>query len=294
LVQIGVDTDWATVACGEEHTLAIKTNGTLWGWGENGYHQLGTGINTIDRNSPIQIGSDTNWLKVAAGYYSSMGIKTDGTLWGWGRDLAGELGLGPGTTLWSTPTQIGSDTTWIDVDLYDFSMCLKSDGTLWASGDNTYGQLGIGNTTDISIHQQVLSGVSSVSCGDTYAIAVKQDKTMWGCGQNTYGVLIGYDIGPTVFTRLGTDSDWESVSCGQYYMHHVLGVKRSGEMYSWGKGSWGKLGLGSYTDKYSPTKIGESNVWYVPYANPTSSFALVGASRVFWTNFHSQSEAISV
>ena len=74
---------WTDVSCGDYHTLAIKSDGALWGWGYNGYGQVGDGT-TNSRSSPVQIGSRTDWVKIAAGYYGSIGITADGKMWAWG------------------------------------------------------------------------------------------------------------------------------------------------------------------------------------------------------------------
>ena len=101
---------YTTVAAGLRHVLAIKSNGTLWGWGDNGYGQLGDGT-TVSRSLPVQIGTATNWAKLEAGDINSFGIKTDGTLWAWGSNSFYQLGNN--TTLSSNvPIQIGTATNW--------------------------------------------------------------------------------------------------------------------------------------------------------------------------------------
>ena len=85
------DRCYTTVAAGLRHVLAIKSNGTLWGWGDNGYGQLGDGT-TVSRSLPVQIGTATNWAKLEAGDINSFGIKTDGTLWAWGNNSFYQLG----------------------------------------------------------------------------------------------------------------------------------------------------------------------------------------------------------
>ena len=84
---------WTTVAAGYNHTIGIKTDGTLWAWGRNDYGQLGDGTNT-NKNVPTQIGTDTNWKLIAAGDNHTMAIKDNGTLWAWGRNNYGQLGDG--------------------------------------------------------------------------------------------------------------------------------------------------------------------------------------------------------
>jgi len=99
-IQIGSDTDWISVSCNFQgnHVLALKSNGTLWAWSNDIYYgnsdgELGDGTNTVS-TSPIQIGSDSNWNFVSAGEKFSIALKTDGSLWSWGRNGFGQLGDG--------------------------------------------------------------------------------------------------------------------------------------------------------------------------------------------------------
>uniref|UniRef100_UPI003FA75F2E RCC1 domain-containing protein n=1 Tax=Rhabdothermincola sp. TaxID=2820405 RepID=UPI003FA75F2E len=113
--QVGTGTDWVTVAAGSGHSLAVKRDGTLWSWGYNFSGELGLG-DTTDRNTPQQVGTGSDWASVAAGSYSehSLAIKTDGTLWAWGHNGDGQLGLGD-TTFRYTPQQVGTGTNWVRV-----------------------------------------------------------------------------------------------------------------------------------------------------------------------------------
>jgi alpha-tubulin suppressor-like RCC1 family protein len=145
--QLDMATDWATISLGAAHVLALKTDGTLWSWGTGQYGQTADDLSPLYfRNSPRQIGTAT-WRMAVAGFFSSYGIKSDGTLWAWGRNQAGQLG--DGTTIERRmPVQIGSDTDWIAVaGGSTYGLALKANGSLWAWGNNNYGQLGTGDTT---------------------------------------------------------------------------------------------------------------------------------------------------
>lgn len=112
--QVGALTAWSTVSCGSIYSLAVKSDGTLWSWGAGIEGQLGSG-NTLSRSSPVQVGALTTWLKVvASGYRCSLAIKTDGTLWSWGKNNSGQLGLG-NITYYSSPKQVGASVNWIDI-----------------------------------------------------------------------------------------------------------------------------------------------------------------------------------
>ena len=114
---------WKTISAGKFHTLAIKTDGSLWAWGENFFGELGDGTN-INKNTPIQIGTDTNWQTISAGVQYTIAIKTDGSLWAWGFNGYGELGNGT-TTQQNSPVQIGTDTDWQSVACWNIfiSIC---------------------------------------------------------------------------------------------------------------------------------------------------------------------------
>ena len=148
-VQIGTETDWDSslgggfppISAGSLHTIARKTNGTIWAWGDNGYGQLGDGTR-ITRLSPVRINAETNWSTVSAGSSHTIARKTDGTIWAWGLNSSGQLG--DGTTInRSSPVRINAETDWLSVSAGgSHTVARKTDGTIWAWGDNSSGQLG--------------------------------------------------------------------------------------------------------------------------------------------------------
>jgi len=158
-VQIGALTTWSKITCNGKFAMALKTDGTIWGWGRNDSGGLGQG-NTTDYSSPVQVGALTTWSKVRAGSDSggsgwTMAIKTDGTLWCWGRNNYGQLGVGNKDTN-SSPVQVGALTTWSKIaPVQKSSYALKTDGTLWSWADGGDGQLGHGNRTSYSSPVQV-------------------------------------------------------------------------------------------------------------------------------------------
>jgi alpha-tubulin suppressor-like RCC1 family protein len=113
--QVGALTNWSIPSSGNAHTVAVKTDGTLWTWGLNQLGQLGQGVaNYLPNQSPLQVGSLTNWKDVSAAAFQTIATKTDGTLWSWGWNQFGQLGLG-NTTNRSSPVQVGSLTSWGDI-----------------------------------------------------------------------------------------------------------------------------------------------------------------------------------
>jgi alpha-tubulin suppressor-like RCC1 family protein len=148
---------------------------SLFTWGRNAYGQLGNG-NTTNRSSPAQVGTLTDWSKITAAGYKQFGaaIKTDGTMWAWGRNDNGQLGLG-NTTDRSSPVQIGALTTWLTVAAgYTHRAAIKTNGTMWTWGRNNSGQLGIGDTTNRSSPVQIgaLTTWLTVAGGKYHSMAI--------------------------------------------------------------------------------------------------------------------------
>ena len=136
------------VAAGTDHTAALKSDGTLWTWGDNSKGQLGNGNTTgTDSNVPVQIGSATDWIAIAAGKDHTLAIKRNGTLWAWGRNYyivtGGQLGLGDKLNRFA-PTQVGADTNWAHVAAGSYhTVAVKTNGTLWTWGENSQASLGL-------------------------------------------------------------------------------------------------------------------------------------------------------
>jgi alpha-tubulin suppressor-like RCC1 family protein len=149
-------TTWCQVSAGGCHTAAIKTDGTLWAWGNNVVGQLGNAAYaTPSQFTPVrEVTSSTTWCQVAAGRYSTSAIKTDGALWTWGDNRCGQLGSNVCGGYIRTPVrEITSSTTWCQVALPNFGThvaAIKTDGTLWTWGNNVSGQLG-NNTAGIGV-----------------------------------------------------------------------------------------------------------------------------------------------
>lgn len=225
-VQItGGGTNWQSVAAGYAITAGIKTNGTLWLWGENS--RGGLGDNTVThRSSPVQtVLQGTNWKLVATGRYHSAAIKTDSTLWTWGTNLNGELGTND-TTFRSSPVQtIDTSSTWIQVSTsQNTTKAIKTDGTLWVFGFNGLGQLGDNTRIDKSSPVQTISSGtgwkeigSGAGFGD-HSAAIKTDGTLWLWGDNTAGGLgdntVTHRSSPVQTIYGGTN--WKQVSIGRY------------------------------------------------------------------------------
>lgn len=275
---------WRFVSSGNNHTVAIKSDGTLWAWGTNYNGQLGNGIDGGIYLVPIQIGSENNWESVEVGSNFSLAIKTDGTLWGWGNNVRGQLGDGT-TNNKLIPTQIGTSNTWslISAGWYHV-LAIKSDGTLWTWGYNDYYQLGDGNdgsgTSLIFRNFPKKIGVSTnwskISAGLLHSVAIKTDGTLWAWGGNSYGQIgngtngTGFDYVKTP-TQIGTSTNWSKIGTGNV---HTVAIKTDGSLWGWGRNANRQLGDGTSTNKNIPTPIGNSTDWTTIEAGFQKTFAI--------------------
>ena len=234
--------------------------GSLWIWGDNSAGQLGTN-NTTNRLSPVQtVSADTNWEEVALGYEFAATIKTDGTLWVWGKNDYGQLG--DNTIVFkSSPIQtVAGGTNWKQVSCGCWTpthtAAIKTDGTLWLWGSGQAGRLGDNATTSRSSPIQTTSlgtNWKQVSCGDEHTAAIKTDNTLWIWGYNLYGQLGDNTTtgrsSPIQTTSAGTN--WKQVSCGRY---HTTAIKTDGTLWMWGENVFGQLGDNTITKKSSPVQ----------------------------------------
>ncbi|MCB9335785.1 MAG: T9SS type A sorting domain-containing protein [Flavobacteriales bacterium] len=191
--QIGTDTDWDKIATGSQHCLAIKTNGTLWSWGRNNYYQLGFFNDNTNKLIPTKIGSDTDWANITVGGDFSFATKTNNTLWGWGRNDYGQLGLGNNSSYHPIPEQIGTQTNWAKIDAGNSHMlAIKLDESVWGWGYNYDGELAQGNNTFMitsPVQLSSLSNIKYISSGGYCGMSIDNNGELKTWGYNDGGLL---------------------------------------------------------------------------------------------------------
>ena len=186
--QIGNQSNWKLIDGAQDFTIALKTNGTLWSWGHNNYHQLGNG-NTTDSNVPQQISTDTDWKMIESSRVdNSFAIKNNGTLWGWGDNIAYLLGDDSLFTYLATPTQLNPDTDWRTITCGSgHALAIKTNGTLWSWGNYGQGETGIdvdnlpAGGFDPSAPRQIGTDNNwqSLAAGSSVSMGIKTDGTLW-------------------------------------------------------------------------------------------------------------------
>jgi len=270
----------ASVVAGTSHSLAVKTTGSVWSWGENSSGQLGDGTTTA-RKRPNKIPNLTGVVAADASLHS-LALKGDGTVWAWGANGQGQLGDGT-TAARPTPAQVANLSGVKAVAAgSNFSVALKTDGTVWAWGANNLGQLGDGTDAQRTAPVRVtgLSDVTAVAAGSGHAVALKSDGTVWAWGANNFGQLgDGTTTLRTSPVQVQGLSGVASVACGDY---SALARKADGTVWSWGSNFGGALGDGTNTQRNSPVKAVNMKNALAIAAGGQHSFALTAGGTV-WT-----------
>jgi len=177
-IQIGSATNWKQAAGGWYTSAAVKTNGELWVWGNANHGKMGENQPAnLDRSSPIQI-PGTTWSSIETQNEGMAAIKTDGTLWVWGKNQYGQLGVND-TTARSSPVQVPGTTWSVISGGVGSSIALKTDGTAWGWGTNSEGELGQNNTTKYSSPVQIGSATdyTFISSAKNAQYLIQRDTT---------------------------------------------------------------------------------------------------------------------
>ena len=241
---------FAKVAAGQYHSLALRSDGSLWGFGG------GPALDTVISSSylrPIQL---MTFVKdIAAGTRHSLVLKTDGSLWVFGDNTFGQLGDGT-LTARKTPLQIMMGVQAIAAGSRH-SLALKTDGSLWTFGSNGVGQLGDGTLVAKKSPIQVMTGVVAVAAGESDSFAIKADGSLWAFGDNSYGQL-GDPAKekweqPTPF-QVMTGVRSIAAGGGAPYAHSIA-MKTDGSLWAFGWNGYGQLGDGTTLQRNTPVQI---------------------------------------
>ena len=255
------------ISCGDIHTMVLMTDGTIWGTGFNLFGQLGLG-DSSNRNTLTRLTSDISGytpLSISCGAYYSMVLMTNGTVWGSGYNIAGQLGLGDYGDR-NTLTRLTSDISgcmpqYISCG-YDHTMVLMTNGTIWGTGLNLSGQLGLGDyDSDRNTLTRITSDISGctplfISCGANHTMVLMTNGTIWGTGRNDNGQLgLADNSDRNTLTRMTSNIGGrtpKTISCGY---DHTMVLMTDGTIWGTGDNNYGQLGLADNTDRNTLTQI---------------------------------------
>jgi alpha-tubulin suppressor-like RCC1 family protein len=234
------------------------------------------------RNISLVVTSGT-WASVSAGSTSTCATRTDGTLWCWGANGAGQLGTGD-TTNRLSPIQVGTATSWAMVSAGNSDTCaVRTDHTLWCWGFNSAGQLGTGDTTDELTPTQVGVGASwaTVSAGSNGGTcAIRTDDTLWCWGYNFFGPLGTGDTNDRLTpTQVGNATSWATVSAGN---GSTCATRTDGTLWCWGRNDNGQLGTGDTTGRLTPTQVGIATSWATVSSGDAESACAIQTNGSLW------------
>jgi alpha-tubulin suppressor-like RCC1 family protein len=272
---VGGFADWCQASGGGAHSLGLRTNGTIWAWGNNcstpdlvNFFPAGQlGDNTVtNRSSPVSVvGGFADWCQVSAGGFHSLGVRTNGTAWFWGYNNCGQLGDNTTVNKSSPVSVLGGFTDWCQVSGGGgHSLGVRTNGTAWAWGSNGPGQLGDNTTVAKSSPVSVVGGFTDwcqVSAGFHHSLGVRTNGTLWSWGCNSTGNLGDNSANnrSSPVSVVGGFTDWCQVSAGTT---HSLGVRTNGTAWAWGSNTAGRLGDDTIANKSSPVSVvGDFTNW---------------------------------
>ena len=285
--QVGTEELWEYIT-GDNYSFGLKIDGSLWTWGRGANGILGLNHNS-DRSSPCQVGTDTTWATLMnANNYCMTSVKTDGSLWVWGRDQQGQLGQNQAGIYRSSPVRMGTGTDWNTTQGSTFFTSqgdggvihIKTNGELWCWGQNQNAQLplngqdGSGNPAPYGMSSPVRvpgTGWNGAAGklgggGNNNTFNIKTDGSLWAWGRADYGAL---GNGPNKQNQsspiqIGTDTTWNYLMYGigaGDYSDTMFAIKTNGTMWGWGRNDNGQLGFNNRTDYSSPRQVGTETTW---------------------------------
>ena len=263
-VQVGSLINWKQATGGNRMIAAVTTSGKLYTWGGAYDGRLGDGQSDDNTSSPNQVGSLTDWSNVTCGAEGTCAaVKTDGTLWTWGKGSSGRLGNGTTTSI-SSPAQVGSLTDWLRVIGGNYhTLAKKTDGTAWGWGNATAGQLGDGQkSSNMSspVQAGALSTWDTLKAAQSWSAGVTTGGKLYTWGGADYGKL-GHNNTTELSdpTQVGSLTTWADVACAR---GTLLAVKTDGTLWSTGYASDGCLGNGTTSPNLSsPVQVGSLTDW---------------------------------
>lgn len=237
-------------------SAGIRTDNTLWIWGNNAYGQLGLN-DRAHRSSPTQV-PGTDWCDVVVGKETSQttvfAIKAGNTLWSWGSNVDGEMGINDMTNLaYSSPVQIPGSSWCKVVAGIDAHFAIRTDNTLWGWGSGLlYGGIGLNNSDLVSSPTQLPGSWCKIATTDGGALGIQTDNTLWAWGNNAQGHLAQLNLVHRSSPVQIPGTTWCDVSSTD---RAIAALKTDNTLWTWGANFAGQLSLNNRSNRSSPTQV---------------------------------------
>ena len=245
------------IAAGRLHSLALAEDGTLWSWGYNEHGGLGDG-STIDRPTAVKVVGMSGVADIATGgSWHTLVLKKDGTVWAFGLNVSGQLGIGSHDDS-LVPVQVSNLNNIIAIAAAQaHSLALRQDGTVWGFGNGFHGQLGPNNIgSKIPMQIPGITGAIAIAAGEEFSLVLKADGTVWGMGYNDGGELgdgTNHNVRYTpVQVKLPKTTKIVAIAAGE---DHSLALNQDGTVWAFGKNDSGQLGDGTRIGRTTPVMI---------------------------------------
>ena len=263
--RMGTASNWVQVAAQGINSAALNANGEIFAWGSNNEANLAQGNvgGAFDLDAPARIGTENNWVQIDIAEFGGLALNSSGEIFTWGCNSQGASGQGyplASTNHITTPRRLGTASNWTYARMHTRQgLAINSAGELWTWGHGANGRLGLGDTTSRNVPTRVGTASNWVHAAafNGHTMAINSAGELWTWGANTAGQL-GLDDTAQRNTpaRVGTASNWQNVSLGTIGgVGHSFAVNRLNHLYSWGNNASGQLGLGDFTNRYTPTRL---------------------------------------
>ncbi len=260
-VQVAGLTGIIAISGGWGHSLALKSDGTVWAWGLDSYGALGNDAVFEQQSKPVAVAGLTGIIAIASGEAHSLALDNTGKVWSWGDDKVGQLGDGAALVKQSMPVRVVDLTGIIAIAAAEsHSLALKKDGTVWSWGYDAGGQLGndaILANKPTPVRVAALTGITAISTGWWHSLALKNDGTVWAWGHDNYGQLgDNADLeGKPTPVRVAALKAITAVAAGG---GNGFALDTAGKVWSWGWDFFGQLGNNrSLANKPMPVQVAD-------------------------------------